>query len=295
MENVLNCPCCGNSSFDNYINSRDFANSREEFSIIKCLECTLLLTSPRPIESEAGKYYAFENYISHSNKSKGLFASLYQSARKLNLKAKVNLINKYKPLKGFLLDIGCGTGEFINEAKNINWTVKGVEPDTNARNFGISEYNLEIEDSATLDSLKKNEVDVVSMWHVLEHVYDLNKYIDTIYSLLKSDGIAIIAVPNATSSDAIYYGDKWAGLDLPRHIWHFTPEVMEKLFAKHGFRLVEQKIQFFDPFYVSLLSEKYKGNILSYPFAMVLGLYFNFKSLLNTKHSSSLIYVFKKK
>ena len=291
MEILRECPVCNGQSFENFLKCKDYTVSQDLFQIVNCTTCGFKFTNPRPDANEIGRYYESAEYISHSNSKKGLINKIYQVVRKRAIDGKIALINKEAgQLEKSILDIGCGTGEFLSVCKEKGWKTKGIEPNDNARTQGIKNYSLDIEGEEALKGLG-NQYSIISMWHVLEHVHQLNDRVKQIYSLLQSGGKAIIAVPNYTSDDANRYKEYWAAYDVPRHLYHFSPESMEKLLKTYDLRLITCKPMWFDSFYVSMLSEKYKngkGNILK---AVINGFLSNLKAWGNTKKCSSVIYV----
>ncbi|MBK7572715.1 MAG: methyltransferase domain-containing protein [Bacteroidetes bacterium] len=293
MQNLTTCPVCGGESSKKVMDCIDYTVSRETFSIVQCTKCGFKYTNPRPDDKEIGKYYESEEYVSHSNSKKGLINTVYHWVRNYSLRKKVELINSQSK-KGNLLDIGCGTGEFLSTAVANGWKGQGIEPNDKARNQAISNHKLNVLPESGIASLQNNNFDVITMWHVLEHVHTLNERVLEIYSLLKPGGKAIIAVPNCTSYDASVYGKEWAAYDVPRHLYHFTPETMKALFRKHKMDFVQSYPMKFDSFYVSMLTEKnvHKQNRLLPAFLN------GFKSNLKTKNDaekySSVIYVFVK-
>lgn len=293
MQNLTTCPVCGGESSKKVMDCIDYTVSRETFSIVQCTKCGFKYTNPRPDDKEIGKYYESEEYVSHSNSKKGLINTVYHWVRNYSLRKKVELINSQSK-KGNLLDIGCGTGEFLSTAVANGWKGQGIEPNDKARNQAISNHKLNVLPESGIASLQNNNFDVITMWHVLEHVHTLNERVLEIYSLLKPGGKAIIAVPNCTSYDASVYGKEWAAYDVPRHLYHFTPETMKALFRKHKIDFVQSYPMKFDSFYVSMLTEKnvHKQNRLLPAFLN------GFKSNLKTKNDaekySSVIYVFVK-
>lgn len=291
MENLKKCPVCESVSFANFISCKDYLVSKKEFAICECKACSFRFTNPRPFANDLGQYYESDEYISHSNTQKNVIDKIYQSVRYYTIDKKVGLINSLAK-KGRLLDIGCGTGEFLNACKLNGWEVSGIEPGERARNYAIKQYGLKVGEESALNQLPQHSFDVISLWHVLEHVPDLNTRILEIKDLLKKNGSLIIAVPNSASWDAKHYKQKWAAYDVPRHLYHFTPATIEKLLAKHGFKLSQTLPMKFDSFYVSLLSEKYVHGTPRYISAFINGARSNLKAIMSGNYSS-LIYVFK--
>lgn len=271
-----------------FLKIKDFSVSGEEFELLLDTELNMLRTYPEPNDLE--NYYNSEAYISHTDSSKTLVDKLYQYIKKHNLRKKADLINKYTTSDKTLLDIGAGTGSFLESAKHNGWETYGIEPNKKARDLAIKK-GLNLKEN--IDLLEKKGFQVITLWHVLEHLPDLNLQINKIGSLLNKDGTLIIAVPNFQSYDAKYYKEYWAAYDVPRHLSHFSQLSIAKLFAQSGMRVVKTKPMIFDSFYVSLLSEKYKhgrGNFLK---AFLVGLKSNILAW-NTKEYSSLLYILKK-
>lgn len=253
------CPVCQSKEIFPVLTAIDYTVSQESFEIYQCGTCTARFTQGIPTAERIGPYYQSDEYISHSNTSQGIVNRMYQVVRGITLKQKRSLVKKSSGLRqGTLLDIGSGTGEFLHTMKEDNWRVKGIEPDDHARNFAIKNYSLQVFEPNALFDLEDGSFQVITMWHVLEHVHDLHAYLSKIHSLLVSKGTLLIAVPNYKASDANHYGEHWAAYDVPRHLYHFTPKSMIDLLKKHRFQFINLKAMPFDGFYVSLLSEKYR-------------------------------------
>jgi len=294
MENIKTCPICGSTKLETALKTKDYFLSQESFTISKCKRCDFHFTNPRPKESDLGRYYKSEEYISHSNSNKGLFGLLYQTVRNYTLKEKYELVNR-KKRGNKILDIGCATGQLLHVFKDRGWNCIGIEPDEAARDFAKSEYDLSVFSPEKLQEFEPHSFDVISMWHVLEHVSDLDTRMKELKNLIKDNGFVFIALPNLESWDAQHYGKYWAGLDVPRHLYHFTKSDVKTLFEKHQFEMVKILPMKFDSFYVSLLSEKYKKNPLYLFSAFFKGLYSNFKARRKEPNHSSLIYILKPK
>jgi 2-polyprenyl-3-methyl-5-hydroxy-6-metoxy-1,4-benzoquinol methylase len=293
--NVQQCPVCNGKTFSAFLTCTDFFVSGEEFQIKQCDSCGFKITENIEDENNIGSYYQSEEYISHSNTSKGLVNSIYHGVRKYMLGRKRGLVEKVTGIqKGHILDVGTGTGFFLNEMKEYGWQVTGTEKSSDAREFAKKEFKLDNLPSEELFKLKDNSYDAITLWHVLEHIHELNKNMETFSRLLKKDGKLIIAVPNHDSSDAKHYNEFWAAYDVPRHIWHFAPKQMKQFGERYGFNLSSMYTMPFDSFYVSMLSEKYKKSNLGLLKGILHGKISWLKSMVNPAKCSSVIYVFGK-
>lgn len=272
-----------------YIKVKDHSVSGEHFELLLDEELQLLKTHPQPELQNLGKYYESEDYISHTDSKRSFFEKIYHIVKSYSLKKKVSLINSYHPKKGSLLDVGAGTGDFLVTAKDQGWQTTGIEPNENAKKLAISK-GISFQNS--IESIEKEQFDVITMWHVLEHVPDVVHQIKELKRLLKPEGTIIIAVPNYKSFDAVYYKDFWAAYDVPRHLWHFSKESISKLADKENLKLIKTLPMIFDSFYVSLLSEKYKTGKMNFFKAFWIGLRSNLKAN-SSKEYSSHIYVIK--
>ena len=245
-----------------------------------------------PAQNEIGVYYQSDNYISHSDTKKGFINSLYHAVRKRTLNKKKQLVmDQVAMTKGEILDIGCGTGAFLNTMKTAGWGITGLEPDDTARKKANELYGIDPQSPGKLFELKHGSYHAITMWHVLEHVHELHAYIKQLANLITPQGRIFIAVPNYTSKDAEIYGADWAAYDVPRHLYHFSPASMEKLLNTYNLKLTTIKPMWYDSFYVSMLSEQYKngrGNIVK---AFWNGLRSNIKAIGDYKRCSSVIYI----
>ena len=290
------CPVCGQTKFNKVMTCTDHYATGESFDLCRCMDCGFLFTQDFPVEAEIGKYYETPEYISHSDTRKGLMNSVYHMVRKLMLSRKAKLVKECSHLEcGSILDIGTGTGYFINKMKELRWNVSAIEKSQQARNFAKEHFNIEVNSPEELYSLLDSSFDVITLWHVMEHLEQLNKTWETINRILNDNGVLIVAVPNCESYDAKKYRDMWAAYDVPRHLWHFTPTTISKLASKHGFALTERYPMPFDAFYVSMLSEKYKKKSFTFIRGLLTGTMAWLSSLSSKDKSSSMIYIFRKK
>ena len=309
------CPVCGSSSIHPVLSAKDYTVSGKSFAIWQCTACSLRFTQDVPGMDEMGDYYKSQDYISHTNTSKGLINRLYQITRKKTLRQKRKLVCKETGKKrANLLDVGSGTGAFINEMKQNGWQVVGLEPNADARRMAEEIYGCQLKNTDELFRLPGDSFNAITLWHVLEHVHDLHKTLEQLKNLVQQDGRLIIAVPNYTSFDASVYKEYWAAYDVPRHLYHFSPLSMKMLIEKAGMKITDYRPMWFDSFYVSLLSSKYKGTRLrtagkSAPngdarskepgrtkwfSAFWNGLISNLKAISDKKKCSSVIYIIEK-
>ncbi len=289
------CPVCQSDNIQPVFKVKDYTVSGEEFDLIHCNSCTARFTQGVPDIEGIGKYYKAEEYISHTNTSKGLINKLYQKVRVRTMKQKAAIVKKNTGKQtGNLLDIGSGTGTFLHTMQLQGWTVAGLEPDADAREVAVSEYGIHANPSHLLFSLDPLSFDAITLWHVLEHVHSLHEYVAQMKAILKNDGVLFIAVPNYTSKDAKSYGKFWAGYDVPRHLYHFSPRAMQTLVEKHGMKITQLLPMWFDSFYVDMLSSKYKTGRINYISAGLHGLASNINALGNVEECCSVIYVIKK-
>ncbi|MFC0780924.1 class I SAM-dependent methyltransferase [Flavobacterium sp. HJSW_4] len=274
-----------------FLTVKDHSVSKEIFDLYYDEELDMLITSPQPELQNLGRYYESEDYISHTDNKRSLFEKAYHFVKNIALQNKLNLINSQQPQKGKILDIGAGTGDFLLTAKNDGWETIGVEPSDRAKNIAKQKGISFVEE---ISALENHSLDVITMWHVLEHVPDLENQIKELKRLLKPTGTLIIAVPNYKSFDANHYQTFWAAYDVPIHFWHFSKKSIQLLFERVDMKLEKILPMKFDSFYVSLLSEKYKTGKMNYIKAFFIGLKSNWKAK-STKEYSSHIYVLKNK
>jgi 2-polyprenyl-3-methyl-5-hydroxy-6-metoxy-1,4-benzoquinol methylase len=289
METLKTCPVCNNTSFKEFLSGKDFFLTGKDFSIVECCSCGFRFTNPRPEENHISSYYDSPDYIAHDAASSSAVQVLYTAVRKIALRGKCSLIKKYSSGKN-LLDIGCGTGEFLNYCSKKGFSAIGIEPNEKARKYATGTLGVKVFDIPELGSFREHSFDFITMWHVLEHVHNLRERMDQIRRLLSPEGTLLIAVPNCYSRDARFYGTFWAAYDLPRHLYHFTPLSVKKLLEKSGFVLKKTIPLKFDSFYISLLSEKYRTGKQNFFRAFIQG----FRSNLSSgkgKNYSSLIYL----
>jgi 2-polyprenyl-3-methyl-5-hydroxy-6-metoxy-1,4-benzoquinol methylase len=287
-----NCPVCGSSDIKNVLLAKDHTVSRETFPIAECKFCTLRFTQDVPDSHSISKYYKSEDYISHTNTSKGIINRMYKFVRKQTMKKKRRLVEKITGISnGQILDMGSGVGSFVNEMKQKGWKATGLEPDKEARDISKKLYQLELKDISEFYQFIPASFDAITLWHVLEHVHDLDDCLQQLRILLKENGKLFIAVPNYTSTDAAIYKEYWAAYDVPRHLYHFSPGAMQVLMERHKFKILKYKAMWYDSFYISLLSSKYKNDKANLFTSFRDGIRSNLNALRDVTKCSSVIYI----
>ena len=287
------CPWCGSDKAQINLWLKDEFLTKEDFHICECLNCGLLYTMPRPSKDKIGEYYKSEEYYSHQENKKGFIPRIYEQVKKVNLKHKYKLATQGKQV-GKMLDIGCGVGDFLHTAESYGWQCIGVEPSEDAKAIARQRTTANILSSEELENLPDASFDVITMWHVLEHVDDLKWQVAQLQRLIKQEGRIVIALPNYKSYDGQYYKEQWAAYDVPRHLSHFNRSTIAKILTTNDLKLVKTDKLKWDAYYISYLSEQYKIHKLP----LVKGIYRGWISNLKARRSgewSSVVYIFEKK
>lgn len=271
-----------------YLSCKDYTVSKKSFDVKLNEEYEMLVTTPVPKELDA--FYKSEAYISHTDSKRSVMDKVYQLVKNYTLRQKLSLLNSFKTDSKTVLDIGAGTGDFLKYCSIKNWKVLGIEPSSAAREIASKKGVIL---STNLNEIIDKQFDVITLWHVLEHVENLADYIKSLKKLLKPKGRIVVAVPNYKSCDANYYKEYWAAFDVPRHLWHFSQKSIHKIFSEQDLVVEETIPMKFDAYYVSLLSEKYKSGKMKPLKAFYQGFLSNINARTSTEYSS-LIYVIKK-
>lgn len=286
------CPWCGSEKAQINLWLKDEFLTKEDFHICQCLSCGLLYTMPRPVKEKIGAYYKSEEYYSHQENEKGFIPRIYEAVKKVNLKTKYKLASKGMET-GKMLDIGCGVGDYIHFAEEHGWECMGVEPSEEAKIIAQKRMKGKIINSDELENIPDETFDVITMWHVLEHIDDLKWQLAQLQRLVKKDGRIVIAVPNYKSYDAQYYKELWAAYDVPRHLNHFNKPTLIKMFNSSGLKLKKTEKLVWDAYYISYMSEQYKHHSLPLIKGAYRGLMSNCKAR-RTGEWSSMVYIFEK-
>ena len=292
---IPSCPVCGGNQFHPNMVVPDWLVSKEDFNIVACASCDFRFISNAPLPEHSGKYYETEEYVEQSDTKKGLVNVIYHFARKQMMKYKFSLVSKMTTGK-VLLDIGSGSGYFLNHMKKNGFDVTGVEISEKAVELCKKKHNITAySPNQFINGEIKKKFDAVTMWHVFEHVYSYDEYFERIHSGLSENGTLIIAMPNHRCFEAGYFKKYWNGYDTPRHLWHFVPETFKKFAEARGFKIIKMKKLPLDPFYNAMISASYKSKHPFLPFTFLIGLISWITALFSFKKSSSIVYFLQKK
>jgi SAM-dependent methyltransferase len=296
MTEVVLCPVCGGADFSDLFTARDHLVTGESFRIVQCCGCGLIVTADPPDEQDIGRYYQSDDYISHSDKKQNLTEQIYHLARQYMLGRKQRLVSRATGRKsGTIIDIGSGTGYFASYMQKKGWHVTGVELDDSAREFSVAKFGIRALEPAGISDLDDASADCVTLWHVLEHLYDPGRWMGEIHRILADDGRCILALPNIESSDAQWFYENWAALDVPRHLWHFPPDTLRRFAEEHGFACEAIRPMPLDLFYISALSYRNRGRRMALLRGMATGMFLAVVNLFRKNKASSLIYVLSKR
>ena len=285
------CPFCEQGTLTPWITAVDHTVSGWPFQIVRCTSCNAHFTNPRPTPEAIGAYYRSENYISHTNKDRSLFARTYRAVREYAIQGKLSLIRKTHTT-GDLLDVGCGTGSFLKAAAGAGYTVTGVEPSEQARTIAQDSGRIPVHPTIlAIPSIPTFRI--ATLWHVLEHMHDPQETLRQLRERMTDHGLLIIAVPDRASWDARYYGRDWAAWDVPRHLTHFSQQDMQRILPSCGFRLRNERHMWYDAPYVSILSERSRGRgpFLSTLLGIAIGTISNIAAVIGRHPTSSTIYI----
>ncbi len=289
------CLVCQSSEQKEVIRVRDHLVSQKIFRINECSKCGFRFIHNPPSEQDAHLFYESEDYIEHSDSSKGLINWTYHKARKWMLRYKLRLIRSLDR-GNRILDFGTGTGYFLNYMQSKRYEGLGIEISEQAREFGRETFGLDIRPP---DRIYKqgfpSEFDYITFWHVLEHVYHPGAIIEQMHRLLAANGVLIIALPNFRCMDQSYYKEFWAGYDVPRHLWHWDRSTFETFMNNHKFELIKTKMLPLDPFYNCLISESYRKKKWAHILIPFIGTASLLRGWIRNEKASSIVYFFGKK
>ncbi|HKJ66702.1 MAG TPA: methyltransferase domain-containing protein [bacterium] len=252
---TIPCPLCGSKNDEHWrsVHDRFGVIPDQIYSIVSCQDCGFRYLNPRPDKHSIQSFYSageYDPFLSIKDRLT-LKDLLYAWIRKFSLWRKRILIESFRQ-EGSLLDVGCGTGEFLRYMRNTGWSVAGVEPDQRARQFAVGQ-GLHV--NAGLEALCERHFDAITLWHALEHMHELRDALENLVRLMEKDGVLILAMPNVDSWDMKRYQEEWVALDTPRHLYHFTEKDVARLITGVKLRLIATRNLWLDTLYNVLYSE----------------------------------------
>ena len=276
----VKCVLCNSSNlFKERYQIHDRFNPDKKYKLQEC-QCGMIMTNPRPDLNEIASHYNNDNY--HPNKRKNkIFNILYKLAQSVNNKSKKKIIMHHIKSNGSILDYGGGDGQFRDYMYQKSWEANIYEPYLDG---GMKK-------SKEIKMIKHNYYDVISMFHSLEHVYDIDECLKSISDYLKDKGILVISIPNHDAYERKFFNDNWIAYDVPRHLYHFTFESVERILNKNKFKIIDYKPIYIDTFYNVLMSSNSRVNFLKIPYLILISL---LNVYINSKLASSIMVVCQK-
>jgi SAM-dependent methyltransferase len=230
------CPLCDGPRWSPLVEAPDTSWEDEGlwFAVVQCQDCGLCFTNPRPSARSIGQFYPHV-YRPHQ----------YTPKRRQRVRSPRpgwrRPRNERQVLdwhgQGRLLDFGCGSGSFLEQMHRHGWQVTGLDISSTTVSRIRSDLALPVlVGSLPHPQLQAESFDVVTMWHSLEHVHRPRDVLIDAYRVLAPEGKLLVAVPNIDSLPFRWFGKHWFGLDLPRHLTHFTPWTLPLMLERAGFR-----------------------------------------------------------
>lgn len=290
-----NCIVCGSTDFSEKRSIQDWLVSNETFSLKECHTCSFRFVSDPPAAEDAGAYYETEEYVEHSDNRDGIINRMYHVGRKWMMNYKLKMLKRYSTGTS-ILDVGSGAGYFLNFMKQNGYQTNGIEISAKAVANCKEKYGIEaFSPSDFMEQTVPGKYDLITMWHVFEHVYQYDEYFKSFENYLTKDGALVIAMPNYYCLEEKHYKNYWNGYDVPRHLWHFTPDTFPRFAADRGFEVVKMHNLPLDPFYNCMISASYKKSPTFLPFTAFVGLLSSIRALFSFQRSSSVVYILRKK
>jgi 2-polyprenyl-3-methyl-5-hydroxy-6-metoxy-1,4-benzoquinol methylase len=228
---AVGCPLCGSSEISHFLNAPDRFHWRPQiFELLRCSACSCVWLNNPPQPHEMGPHYD-EDY------HKAIMMA-GETAPAIRWKRHKELISRYKR-GGTLLDIGCSSGAFLSTMKNPAWQLYGIEMEATTAEKAHAATGAEVFVGDVDDApFSPDSFDVITAFDLLEHVYRPKQFLRNVLSWLKPGGIFVAMLPNIDSWESKMFGSYWFGLEMPRHLTHFSPRSLRTVLTKLGFQEV---------------------------------------------------------
>jgi SAM-dependent methyltransferase len=217
-----------------------------EFPIVRCARCGLVYLSPQPSAAVLVRHYPPRYFEVYTSAAERLIAE--GRVREDGYVRRLSRLSVMRTLESrtgrTVLDIGCGCGLFLFSMASSGWRVAGLEPSEQAVAFATQRLGLDQigRGDVTSADFSGEQFDLVTMWHVLEHVADPLDTLRRLHPWLRSDGLLAVCVPNIQSLQARVFRRYWFHLDVPRHLVHYSPVTLQFLLGRAGFEIVEREL-----------------------------------------------------
>ena len=210
------------------------------FTLVRCRHCGLIYLNPRPTPEGMAAYYP-EDYEAHIGTQKQRLSWIRRLDYEYGIHKRHRAIMRYTQT-GHMLDVGCGSGAFLDGMRQRGWSVAGIEPSDRAAGYAKQTLGLQIQNTVLEDAeLAPESFDLVTMWNVLEHLSDPQESLRRVGEALRPDGLLVFAIPNLDSLDRILFKQYWAGYDLPRHLYTFPADVLERMVRAVGLEILDRR------------------------------------------------------
>lgn len=233
------CPLCGAVEATVELLPDKYNSAGEQYKVVRCRACDLIYTRPLPTLAEMRVLYSAEFYGESVAPKRFSWDSirllLHRSVLRHRRKALLN-----RPA-GRVLDVGCGDGDFVAHLKPQGWEVHGIESSDAGSRMARAKGVQVCQDELKVANFPDGYFDVVTYWHVMEHLTDPLAEAREVRRILRDDGLLVIEVPNIASPIFKLCRERWWPLDIPRHLQHYTPATLQKLLQRAGFTAVYQQ------------------------------------------------------
>lgn len=248
MNNFISCYTCSRPLKSIIFTAYDYNDNKAPYTFYQCAYCELIQIYPFPKDEKNTKYYSYSDpneYAKDKNEQINFLHRIPFGTIALKKYIDSCYQNRYEKIErlysqGKILDIGCGEGSFLKKFSTVKWNITGIEINKYlAKSAKKKLTNAKILTSP-IESLKlaKEKYDIITLWHVLEHLHNPHTMLRAIHKLLHPKGYLIIEVPHGNSLYRKIFKDKWQLLLLPRHLFFWTRKSLSLSLKQSGFEVI---------------------------------------------------------
>lgn len=235
----VNCNLCDNNEYKLF-------KEIDGYRLVKCKWCGLVYLNPRPTQQEISEEYSAEYHIERLLRQEPKTEDKIEEEIKKNIGRAEEIVKQFGN-KGKLLDIGCSAGFFIACLKRYGWNVTGIDISEWASKFARERLGLKVFTGIVEDIQFNEKFDVITMYHVLEHLPDPVGTSKRVSEIITDNGVLIVKGPNLASFDRTWHGKNWRGYSDQTHLYYFTPKTYQMVLEKAGFSVQKMVFQYWDP------------------------------------------------